>query len=972
MDQTGTPYDILDSSSTELTAGALRNAEGHGRYNGIVLTQADLYTPSGSGFTAEEWEALHAYEREFAVREAVVAGFPIFAPALGLDYGMGTVGAAATSTGRWVAPAGTGRLFSYVNTANTLDIPEYSVWGTPRGDASAPHATPLLVDEADASHVFVSQLDYADGRQVLLSTVGNAWYRLHSNVIAYQFLDWATKGLFIGARQVSLSAHTDDMFLADDLWDPAANVTDPNQQYRLSAADLDNVVAGQQAFRAQHPLAAGWKVQFPYNGSGASTAGPANPRVTKAVADDATLNKAQAGRNYGRATTSVTVSKSSTTESRAILRAANVAPPAGTVTKVFLNLRVTSNSAALPVQVCAVTESWVEGAGNGGVLDASGTTWNNRSGLSVLGTRWKTAGGTYAADRCVTATLPTTGAASIDITPIWQAWNSKAIANNGLLVRATANGSATLASAEASASTRPSIAIDSVGAPDGLTARAVQLKDQFGWINHTFNALQMDRLCPDPDEPQPAECPRTDYQTAYDDIAQNRVVWTNLALPGYQEGLQYLLSDSHAGLHDRMGTEEDASDDVPFPQGANPNFLQAAQDLGVRYIASDSSRPNQDKEQRVPGFDLILLPRYPTNVYVNATTPEQNVDEYNWIYHDRYVAQGQDPCSIPAAVCTTKTYDQLLAWEADTTVGHMLSGKAWPHYFHQSNLRNYGGGRTLETRLDERGDDPVRAALHAARADADRSRAGPGRRGPPRRRRVARAGLGRPGHRHRHPRGRRHRQAHGHRPRRRPGLRRPVGGQGHGRCVGDDVHRRGPGALDPGPAAGPAGAGRGRVGPGHRPDRGDAAERPRRDAPARARRAAGSAAGGWVTVGSHRFGPGPGSPGPGPRGRTPGCGPRRSSAGLAPGVELEVLADRRQAEATRLGAEGRRRQVVLGVEHGLVTVEEGPEHGALVELRALLDDGEVEGVGQLGHLVEVVLEADRPGRARGRGRRASG
>ena len=52
-----------------------------GRYNGIVLTQADLYTPSGSGFTAEEWEALHAYEREFAVREAVVAGFPIFAPA---------------------------------------------------------------------------------------------------------------------------------------------------------------------------------------------------------------------------------------------------------------------------------------------------------------------------------------------------------------------------------------------------------------------------------------------------------------------------------------------------------------------------------------------------------------------------------------------------------------------------------------------------------------------------------------------------------------------------------------------------------------------------------------------------------------------------------------------------------------------------------------------------------------------------
>jgi hypothetical protein len=98
----------------------------------------------------------------------------------------------------------------------------------------------------------------------------------------------------------------------------------------------------------------------------------------------------------------------------------------------------------------------------------------------------------------------------------------------------------------------------------------------------------------------------------------------------------------------------------------------------------------------VPGFDLFLLPRYPTNVYVNATTPAENVDEYNWIYHDRYVAQGQDPCTIPAAICTTKTYEQLLDWEADTTVSHMLSGKAWPHYFHQSNLRNYGGGRSLQ------------------------------------------------------------------------------------------------------------------------------------------------------------------------------------------------------------------------------------------------------------------------------------
>jgi hypothetical protein len=696
MDQTGTPYDILDASSTDLTDATLRGANGRGHYNGIVLTQADLYTASGSAFTAEEWELLHAYERDFGVREAVVAGFPTFSPALGLDYGMGSVGAAVTTRAKWVAPAGTGRLFSYINTANTLDIPEYSVWGTPRVDATAPKVTPLLVEEADASHTLISQLDYADGRQVLLSTVGNAWYRLHSNVLAYQFLDWATKGLFIGSRQVSLSTHTDDMFLADDLWDPAAKATDPNKQYRLSAADLDNVVAGQNAFRAKHPLAAGWKVQFPFNGVGANATAPVNPRVNKAIAQDAALDRGLPSRNYG-ASTALEVSKAGTDESRVVLKAADITAPAGTLAKVVLNVRVTSRNAAVPVQVCPLTESFVEGGGKGGMLDLSGASWTNRSGLSVLGTKWKTAGGTFNAAGCVNGTLAPNAVSSIDITPIWQSWKSGAVANNGVLIRATANGVATLASAEAASANRPTIGFDTTGVADPLTTRAVQLKDQFGWINHTFNALQMDRLCPDPDEPQPAECPRTDYQTAYNDIAQDRVVWTNLALPGYQEGLKYLLSDSHAGLHDRMGTEEDASDDVPFPQGANANFLQAAQDLGVRYIASDSSRPNQDREQRVPGFDLFLLPRYPVNVYVNATTPAENVDEYNWIYHDRYVAQGQDPSTIPGAITETKTYDQLLAWEADTAVSHMLSGKAWPHYFHQSNLRNYGNGRTLET-----------------------------------------------------------------------------------------------------------------------------------------------------------------------------------------------------------------------------------------------------------------------------------
>ena len=725
LEQNGTPYDVLDSSTTELTEATLVDEQGRGRYNGVVLTQADLYTPTGSGFTGDEWRLLHAYERDRGVRESIVSGFPITSAALDLDYGLTVTAGAAHTRGRWVAPAGTGRLFSYVNTATPLDIPEYSVLATPRADGTGPTVTPLLVTDDAAASVLVSQLDYPDGRQVLLSTVGNAWYRLHSTVLAQGFVDFAAKGLFIGGRTVSLSTHADDMFLADDLWNPATKQTDPNLSYRLSPADLDAFVATQGAFRSEHPLAAGWRVQFPFNGVGASTVGPPQPRVTRAIADDTRLDQAQAVRNYGR-TTSLVVERTSRAESRLAVRPVDIAAPPGTVAKVVLSLRVTSGG-PLPVQVCPLTQSWAEGNGNGGILDLTGASWTNRT-TALPSTRWATAGGTVDAARCVASTIAGPGRVDLDITPIWQAWSTGALPNNGVVVRPTAAGRVTVASAEAAAADRPTLGFDTTGPPDALTARAVQLRDSFGWINHTYEALQMDRLCPDPDEPQPAECPVTDYDTAHREIARNREVWQQLGLPGYEAGLAYLLSDSHAGLHDRRGTEEDPSDDVPFPQGANPNFLQAAQDLGVRYIASDSSRPNQDREQRVPGFDLFLLPRYPTNVYVNATTPAEDIDEYNWIYHGRHVAAGQDPCTIPGAICQPKTYDELLAWEADTTVAHMLSGRSWPHYFHQSNLRDYGGGRSLlgdwvdavMTRYEQLFTLPVRTPLaHELGPDAE-------------------------------------------------------------------------------------------------------------------------------------------------------------------------------------------------------------------------------------------------------------
>ena len=219
-------------------------------------------------------------------------------------------------------------------------------------------------------------------------------------------------------------------------------------------------------------------------------------------------------------------------------------------------------------------------------------------------------------------------------------------------------------------------------ANDPLTRAIVDHGADFGFINHTFEALQMDWLC------EFRRCVRTDFQTATDEIERNAQRWADLGLPNPERALSALLTDSHSGLEDRRGTD-DTSDDIPFPEGFNPELGRAAEALGIRMLAGDASRPNQTRIQRIPGTELVLLPRHPTSVFYNVTTPDELESEYNYIFHDSYLEAGEDPCEVPAALCETRTFDEIMAEEATVTLDHMLTSQPFPHYFHQSNLHVY-------------------------------------------------------------------------------------------------------------------------------------------------------------------------------------------------------------------------------------------------------------------------------------------
>jgi hypothetical protein len=216
------------------------------------------------------------------------------------------------------------------------------------------------------------------------------------------------------------------------------------------------------------------------------------------------------------------------------------------------------------------------------------------------------------------------------------------------------------------------------GGINQLTATSRCLKDQFTWINHTASHPKLNV---------------TDYATTSAEIANNLAIAKTLGLP---VDATVLKTPEYSGL----GTyNDDPNDDISPPTdhgllASNPAMLQAAKDLGVKYLHGNMSFPSQ-----VPlCFDcaithpmepsLQIVPDWPTNIAYFSTTPA----EETYFYNSFYGPTGRFPYWSQ-----NLTYTQLMDYETDIALGHLATGSVYTHTFHIANLRDYGSGKTLAT-----------------------------------------------------------------------------------------------------------------------------------------------------------------------------------------------------------------------------------------------------------------------------------
>jgi hypothetical protein len=200
--------------------------------------------------------------------------------------------------------------------------------------------------------------------------------------------------------------------------------------------------------------------------------------------------------------------------------------------------------------------------------------------------------------------------------------------------------------------------VEYAGENDPLLAAAVQRQSEFKWISHTYSHPDLNVAT---------------YDSASLEVTRNNTTAIQLGLTSYSP--LALVTPDVSGLY-------------------NPDAMAAMYANGIRFLVSDTSRPGEDNPVPNTGIYNALqpgvfeIPRRPTNLYYNVSTPAEWLAEYNDLYRAYW---GRD-----------LTYEELLDKESDVLLMYMLRGENDPWMFHQPNLRAYDGTHSLLSDLMDR------------------------------------------------------------------------------------------------------------------------------------------------------------------------------------------------------------------------------------------------------------------------------
>ena len=197
--------------------------------------------------------------------------------------------------------------------------------------------------------------------------------------------------------------------------------------------------------------------------------------------------------------------------------------------------------------------------------------------------------------------------------------------------------------------------------PDTLTPAVRQYRNAFAYVNHTFTHANLDAIT---------------YQQALAELRQNHQTAGSLGLSRYFKDT--LVQPDISGLN-------------------NAEMHRAARSFGIKYMISDTSRPGWNNPSPNTGYvsvfqpSILIIPRRPTNLFYNLSTPQEWVSEYNCFYGPNGICAGGQFRYWDHDL----TYEEILDKESDMMLQYLLKWDLDPLMFHQANVRAYDGTNSL-------------------------------------------------------------------------------------------------------------------------------------------------------------------------------------------------------------------------------------------------------------------------------------
>jgi hypothetical protein len=667
----GVPYDLVlpdanDSGSLTLPPLVDPNDANHGYYDGVVLIPSTYQFAWGTLLPV--WE----YESEFGVNQ--IDGYVYPNPALqGLNpVTSGTLPETSAS----LTPAGQA-IFPALQGTVPIDADTYGYPSTVDVSGGSPNdvVTPILTDANGDSliaiddHVAPDWTTLQSGVSEMAITFDYDQDYTSWLVLAPSLIDWLTNGVHLGLARNYVEMNIDDTFTPDDAWDVTTHANDYTDAdaIRMSAADVVYAAQWSRAngFRMDQLFNGGGSVGYQTDGLGLGTAGP-DPLLAQFQATDPTTGQPYAD-DFGW------ISHTYDTPYLDV----------GCATTDYVEAELNENS------------SWAAGApgttpGTGGLglgetsdpSDALGTenpqvfVPGNHSGLADLepGTPATVDPPDLDEENVNAGGTLTAGSYEYAVTDQFDGSDSPDVDQSQAYVTAP------------------------IAVPDGGSVSLV-------WqaICHAANYLVYREVAGSDQWSYIGNLATPASATLPDNSSGNPKSTTDVTGGGEKE-----LTFTDAG---QAGTDEPEGWSPPTVENANespweqnPYFVPALEAVGITTVGADASKPYPDPPDTQFGIgatysgaeypagtpfvdgDSEVVPRHPINIFYNASTEAQEVDEYNTLYLS--TADGGTCVNSATTTCLTTpaTFADIVNSVVSGMFQNVLSNDPEPTYVHQTNI----------------------------------------------------------------------------------------------------------------------------------------------------------------------------------------------------------------------------------------------------------------------------------------------